>query len=125
MRIHYPLWSELVATRWFYSSKLIWGSHDKLAQLGQDPDNLELFNTLYYIPVHSSIVVRRRNYIHYFWIKSHPPDQPRENVQTERARHNKLLCFFFLSFLLSFFLNLNEERLQVNLHFLPFKSSSH
>ena len=32
--------------------------------------------------VFAAIVVLRRNYL---WIKSHPPDQPRENVQTERA----------------------------------------
>ena len=66
----------------------------------------------------AAIVVLCRNY---FWIKSHPPDQPRENVQTERARHNKLLCFFFLlllSFFLSFFLLLNKERLQMSLPFL-------
>ena len=32
MRIHYPSWSERVLTRWSYTW-LIWGSHDKLAQL--------------------------------------------------------------------------------------------
>ena len=30
-----------------YGTQLIWRLHDKLAQLGQDHDNLELLNTLY------------------------------------------------------------------------------
>ena len=57
----------------------------------------------------------------YFWIKSTWPAA--ENVQTERAWHNKLLCFFFL-LLLSFLLLLNKDCRWVYL-FLPSKSSSH
>ena len=52
----------------------------------------------------ASIVVLHSNY---FWIKSHPPDQPRENIRTDRVRHTMLLRFFFLWLFLSFFPLLN------------------
>ena len=105
-------------------TQLIWGSHDKLAQLGQDPDNLELLNTFYsiitslFLLLHcctqrvSRFCIYRCTALQLFWDKV-TSIRPATGKCSDRKSVTKQASL------------LNEERVQLSLHFLSFESSSH
>ena len=84
MHIHYPLWSERVSTHWFYSW-LIWGSHDKLAQL-----------SITFWLIHSLLYLAGKQISHlslccnYFSIKSKMSGQRERNITSFFVKRRKI-----------------------------------
>ena len=100
LRIRYLSWLERVVTRWFYT-QLIWGSHDKLPQLGITC-TFQFIDSLLYLAgkqiSHQSLC---RNY---FWIKS----------KMSGRRERDITSFF-----------VKRRKIAGSLHVLPFISLFH
>ena len=86
LRIRYLSWSERVVTRWFYT-QLIWGSHDKLPQLGITC-TFQFIDSLLYLAgkqiSHQSLC---RNY---FWIKSKMSGRRERDITSFFVKRRKI-----------------------------------